>query len=77
MVTHGRTGYVVERPDELAAAISASATLDTADCRRSASSRFSIEAMATGYEGAYRKVLAHQGAGPTTISRSARTYSVV
>ncbi len=77
VVAHGRTGFVVERPEQLAAAISASATLDPADCRRHVSSRFSLDAMATGYEGAYRRVLARQGAGPTAISRTARTRTVV
>ncbi len=72
-----RTGFVVERPEELAAAISAVATLDPADCRRHVSSRFSLDAMATGYEGAYRRVLAHQGAGSTASSRPAPTRTVV
>jgi glycosyltransferase involved in cell wall biosynthesis len=62
VVAHGRTGFVVERPEQLAAAISDCATLDPADCRRYVSSRFSLEAMATGYENAYRRVLASPGA---------------
>jgi glycosyltransferase involved in cell wall biosynthesis len=77
VVAHGRTGFVVEQPEQLAAAISACATLDPADCRRHVSSRFSLDTMATGYEGAYRRVLARQGAGPTAISRTPRTRTVV
>ncbi len=63
VVAHGRTGFVVERPEQLAAAIADCASLDPADCRRHVSSRFSLEAMATGYEHAYRRVLARPGAG--------------
>ncbi len=77
VVGHGRTGFVVERPEQLAPAIAACATLDPADCRRHVSSRFSLDVMATGYEGAYRRVLARQGAGPTATSRTARTRTVV
>jgi len=77
VVAHGRTGFVVERPEELAAAISAAATLDPADCRRHASSRFSLDAMTSGYEGAYRRLLACQGAGPAPSSRPRPNRTVV
>jgi glycosyltransferase involved in cell wall biosynthesis len=73
VVVQGRTGFVVDRPEQLAAAITDCAALDPADCRRDASSRFDFDAMATGYESAYRRVLARTGGSTTTSSWATRT----
>jgi glycosyltransferase involved in cell wall biosynthesis len=62
VVAHGRTGFVVDRPDELAAAILRTHELDPAECRAWVGERFSLEAMSRGYERVYRTVL---GAGVT------------
>jgi glycosyltransferase involved in cell wall biosynthesis len=68
VIAQGRTGFVVDRPEQLAGAITDCAALDPSDCRRYVSSRFSLDAMATGYENAYRRVLA-RGGGSTASSR--------
>jgi len=73
VVVQGRTGFVVDRPEQLAAAITDCAALDPADCRRHASSRFDFDAMATGYESAYRRVLGRSGGSTTTSSWATRT----
>jgi len=57
VVAHGRTGFVVERPEQLARAIEDCERLEAADCRRRVSEHFSLDAMAAGYERAYRRVL--------------------
>jgi glycosyltransferase involved in cell wall biosynthesis len=56
VVVDGSTGIIVEREADLAAAIDRASALDPADCRRDVEERFSIEAMAAGYEDAYRAV---------------------
>ena len=56
VVEHGRTGVVVNDPEELAGAIDLAKGLDAAECRRSAETRFSIETMTSGYEEVYRRV---------------------
>jgi glycosyltransferase involved in cell wall biosynthesis len=56
VVVDGSTGIIVEHESELAAAIGRASALDPADCRRDVEKRFSIQAMAAGYEDAYRAV---------------------
>lgn len=57
VVAHGRTGFVVERPEELAQAILRVGELDARTCRAWVGERFSLEAMCHGYERVYRTVL--------------------
>jgi glycosyltransferase involved in cell wall biosynthesis len=57
VVAHGRTGFVVERPEQLARAIEDCERLEPADCRRRVSEHFSLDAMAAAYERVYRRVL--------------------
>jgi glycosyltransferase involved in cell wall biosynthesis len=57
IVVHERTGVIADHPDELPAAIAAARRLDPAACRRHVQVSFSIQAMAAGYEAAYRAVL--------------------
>ncbi|GAA2479117.1 glycosyltransferase family 4 protein [Terrabacter carboxydivorans] len=73
VVEQGRTGFVVDRPEQLAGAIRDCAALDAADCRRYASRRFGLDTMEAGYESAYRRVLARARTGPSTSSRSPHT----
>ena len=58
IVVDGQTGIVVDDPAELPDAIHRARKLDALDCRTHAEIHFSIEAMATGYENAYRRLLA-------------------
>ena len=55
LVLAGRTGMIVDRPDELPAAIAAARELDPAHCREHVEACFATEVMAAGYEGVYRK----------------------
>lgn len=57
VVDHGRTGVVVEAPEELPAALHAAADLDPADCRRWVHERFDLPVMAAGYERVYREAV--------------------
>jgi len=56
VVEHGRTGVVHDDPEELAGAIHGASDLDPEACRRSAETRFSIQAMTAGYEQVFRRV---------------------
>ncbi|MFC3807813.1 glycosyltransferase family 4 protein [Terrabacter sp. MAHUQ-38] len=62
VVAHGRTGFVVDRPHELAPAILRTGELDAAECRAWVGEHFSLDVMGRGYERVYRTVL---GAGVT------------
>jgi glycosyltransferase involved in cell wall biosynthesis len=57
VVVDGRTGVVVDEPAELPDAIVRAATIEAAECRRHVEERFSVAAMAAGYEAAYRELL--------------------
>ena len=72
VVEDGRTGFIVERPEELAAAIRRAVELDPAQCRRRVTEHFSLEAMGRGYERVYRKVVG-MGSG-VTASRAGRAF---
>jgi glycosyltransferase involved in cell wall biosynthesis len=54
----GRTGILVDTPEELPAALAAAARLDPDDCRRAAEQRFSDRAMIAAYLAAYRTLAA-------------------
>lgn len=53
-IAHGRTGFVVEDVEEMAAAIARCDEIDTRVCRREAEQRFSAEAMTGRYLADYR-----------------------
>jgi glycosyltransferase involved in cell wall biosynthesis len=57
VLEHGRTGIIVDHPDELAAAVAAADRLDPADCRRAVEERFSAGPLADSYLAAFRRVL--------------------
>jgi glycosyltransferase involved in cell wall biosynthesis len=73
VVAHGRTGFVVERPEELASAIQRVPELDPVQCRRRVVEQFSLEAMGRGYDRIYRKLVG-VGSGVAT-SRARRTVT--
>jgi glycosyltransferase involved in cell wall biosynthesis len=58
IIDHGRTGWLVERPDELAEAIEAAGQIRPEDCRAAAEQRFSAEQMTQQYLQVY-ECLAH------------------
>ena len=55
LILAGRTGMIVDRPDELPGAIAAARELDPAHCREHVEACFATEVMAAGYEAVYRK----------------------
>lgn len=58
LVVPGQTGIIVDRPDELPAAISAARRLDPGLCRKHVEANFTADVMAAGYEAAYLRALA-------------------
>ncbi|MGI9001850.1 MAG: glycosyltransferase family 4 protein [Pseudonocardia sp.] len=58
IIVSGRTGIIVDHPGELAGAIKQARTLDPAACREHVETNFTVQAMAAGYEAAYRQALA-------------------
>lgn len=57
VVTHGQTGLIGEKDDELAALTRTIHTIDRATCRAEAERRFSPAAMAAGYERIYMEAV--------------------
>jgi len=65
IIMDGHTGIVVDDPEDLADAVHRARRLDSLDCRAYVEKRFSTEAMTTGYEVAYRQLLAESNrSGP-------------
>jgi glycosyltransferase involved in cell wall biosynthesis len=62
LIDDGVTGFVGDE-DALVAAVSRVGTLDRAACRESAVRRFSVVAMADGYEAAYARLLREERDG--------------
>lgn len=58
VIAHGQTGIIVDDPAELAEGIFQARLLDPAACRRHVEAHFTVEAMAAGYEAAYRHAVA-------------------
>lgn len=57
IVKHGKTGFVVSEPDELADAVERIPTIRRRTCRTHVLKHFSASAMADGYEAMYRFIL--------------------
>jgi glycosyltransferase involved in cell wall biosynthesis len=55
-VDHGRTGFLVEDVDEMAAAIGRAREIDADHCRRVARERFSLDAMVSRYLAVYERL---------------------
>ena len=56
VVDHGRTGFLVDTPADLAAAIRQAGTLDPEACRAAAMARFDARRMAEAYLALYRRL---------------------
>jgi glycosyltransferase involved in cell wall biosynthesis len=56
IVEHGKTGFLVEDEDEMAAVVDKAAEIDPMDCRRGAA-RFSPDRVAAGYEEVYQRTI--------------------
>lgn len=56
VISHGRTGLIVDHPQQLAQALLVAETLDPHRCRAEACARFDLPVMAAGYERLYREV---------------------
>jgi glycosyltransferase involved in cell wall biosynthesis len=70
VVDHGRTGLVVDRPEQLTEAIRRVEAVSRAACRRHVERRFDVPVMADGYERAFRSVLSRRAqvqAPPPTL----------
>jgi glycosyltransferase involved in cell wall biosynthesis len=57
LIDDGVTGWIGDEEDALVAAVSRVGALDRATCREAAVRRFSVAAMADGYEAAYARLL--------------------
>lgn len=57
VITHGRSGLIVDHPAQLVGALSAVDALDPAQCRRDAETRFNLPVMAGGYERIYHAAI--------------------
>jgi glycosyltransferase involved in cell wall biosynthesis len=62
VVQHGRTGFLVDTLDEMAAAINRVGEIDPAACRRHVEARYSSKRMAEQYQQLYEEVLARSAA---------------
>ncbi len=58
VIEQGRSGIIVDSPEELAEAVAQAVTLDPAECRASAIERFSADRMVDDYVAAYQRLLA-------------------
>jgi glycosyltransferase involved in cell wall biosynthesis len=57
LIEHGRTGIIVDDPDELTDGIARARRLKPAACRKHVEANFTVEVMAEGYEEVYQRVL--------------------
>lgn len=64
VLEHGRTGIIVERHADLAAAVAEVDRLDPAECRRAVEERFSPRSLVTGYLRAFRAARARPAGVP-------------
>ncbi|MDX6594013.1 MAG: hypothetical protein QOJ13_3209 [Gaiellales bacterium] len=60
VIEHGRSGIIVDSPDQMPEALDAVIRLDPAECRRSADERFSASRMVADYVAAYERLLEHR-----------------
>lgn len=57
VISHEKTGFVVDSAEEMVEAVKRADTIDPEACRREAEERFSTRRMVKDYERAYRKML--------------------
>jgi len=58
IVEHGRTGFLVDGVEEMAAAIERAGAIDRAQCRQAAEQRFSVRQMTDAYLSLYERLAA-------------------
>jgi glycosyltransferase involved in cell wall biosynthesis len=58
VVVHGRTGFIVNTVEEMAAAVKDVGTINRQACREHVAAHFSIDQMVAGYEDVFKKVVA-------------------
>ena len=68
VVSHGRTGLIVDTADQLPSAIELAGTLDPTAIRREARERFSVDRMVDGYLRAYSAVLGEEARAPIALA---------
>jgi glycosyltransferase involved in cell wall biosynthesis len=56
-VEHGRTGYIVDNADDMAAALQEVVAIDRQHCRRTAAARFSLHRMTNAYLALYERLV--------------------
>ena len=57
VIEDGRTGFIVDTPEEMVAALERIDEIDPAECRRAVEQRFSSEAFVSAHEEAYARLL--------------------
>ena len=57
VIDDGRTGFIVETPDEMVDAVGRIGEIDPAECRRVAEERFGVERFVRAHEEAYTRML--------------------
>jgi glycosyltransferase involved in cell wall biosynthesis len=57
LIVHGKTGIIVDEPDQMAGAIALARQLDPAACRKHVEAKFTVGVMAQGYEAVYRQAM--------------------
>jgi len=77
IVEHGRTGWLVEKPEQLAEAIEAASQIRREECRAVAEQRFSAERMTQAYLQLYEKLAGRVASSATGTSSSVARRKVV
>jgi glycosyltransferase involved in cell wall biosynthesis len=73
IVADGETGFVLERPEDLAAGVQAVGRLSPSACRRRVRRHFDVAKMAAGYEAIYRQVAKSPGPDLESLARAEPT----
>ena len=75
LIVHGKTGIIVDDPEDLPAGIVLALQLDPAVCRKHVEAGFTVEVMAEGYEAVYRQALTMAPEPWLTVQDQARIIS--
>lgn len=70
VVRHGRTGFAVDTPEDLVAAIPRVEEIDRSACRRHVEQHFDLPVMVDGYEQVFLDLATGRGASPALHRRS-------
>jgi glycosyltransferase involved in cell wall biosynthesis len=77
VIDDGVTGFIVETVEDAAEAVAEISRLNRAEIRATFERRFSVEAMAAGYEEAYRGVLAGQAYRHHVVEHAEPAWSII